>query len=63
MVDRCRQMAGVERVTLLVVANNTPARRLYESMGFVVTSVEKDSYRVGDQSYDECRMDLEIFRD
>ena len=46
----------VERVHLMVVADNAAARRLYQSMGFKAYATEERSLRVGDRYLDEVMM-------
>lgn len=57
-IDRARTWAGVEVVTLSVSERNPGARRLYESLGFVVWGTEPDCTRIGDESAGEHHMRL-----
>jgi len=48
--------AGVKRLELEVVAENTRARRLYEKHGFMVEGVKKKSFRIGGRYHDTIMM-------
>lgn len=43
-----RQTAGLSWIDLGVFENNTPARKLYQRMGFVESGVRTDAFRVDD---------------
>ena len=43
---------GLRRVSLEVFATNTPAIRLYESMGFAVDGAKREGVRVGETYVD-----------
>ena len=47
---------AVELVDLTVVSENLPARRLYESLGFVEYGLEKMSLKLSGRYYDEILM-------
>jgi RimJ/RimL family protein N-acetyltransferase len=49
---------GVTRIELRVRADNRRARRLYESVGFVVHGRAERGFRVGDDYFDELLMSL-----
>lgn len=51
---------NVELIQLSVVTENRPARRLYESAGFVEYGVETKASKYGDRYYDEALMALEF---
>ncbi|WP_407112445.1 GNAT family N-acetyltransferase [Bradyrhizobium sp. LMG 9283] len=51
---------NVELIQLSVVRENRPARRLYESVGFVEYGVESKASKYGDKYYDEALMALEV---
>jgi RimJ/RimL family protein N-acetyltransferase len=55
ILDRARD-EGVETVQLTVVADNAPARRLYERWGFVAWAVEPRAIKIGDAYRDEILM-------
>ncbi len=50
----------VRSLRLAVEAENLPARRLYESVGFVAWAREAEALRIGDTFHDEILMRLEI---
>jgi RimJ/RimL family protein N-acetyltransferase len=47
---------------LSVVRENRPARRLYESAGFLEFGVETKASKYGDKYYDEALMALDFSR-
>jgi ribosomal protein S18 acetylase RimI-like enzyme len=53
---------NVELIQLSVVKENEPARRLYESVGFLEFSVETKASKYGDNYYDEALMALDLRR-
>jgi ribosomal protein S18 acetylase RimI-like enzyme len=50
----------VELVQLTVVSDNRPARRLYESVGFVEFGLEPKASKYGDRYCDEAHMALDF---
>jgi ribosomal protein S18 acetylase RimI-like enzyme len=52
----------VELVQLSVVTDNRPARRLYESLGFLQFGLELKASKLGDKYYDEAHMALDFSR-
>lgn len=53
---------NVELIQLSVVRENRPARRLYESVGFLEFGVETKASKYGDKYYDEALMVLDFSR-
>src|ERR1700756_3372275 len=53
---------NVELIQLSVVRDNGPARRLYESVGFLEFGVEPKASKYGDRYYDEALMALDFGR-
>ena len=53
---------NVELIQLSVVRDNGPARRLYESAGFLEFGVETKASKYGDKYYDEALMALDFRR-
>jgi ribosomal protein S18 acetylase RimI-like enzyme len=53
---------NVELIQLSVVRENRPARRLYESVGFLEFGVETKASKYDDQCYDEALMALDFSR-
>lgn len=51
---------GLDWMDLRVFANNSPARALYNSMGFRELGTVPDNFRVGAQSIDDVRMALDL---
>lgn len=60
ILQRIIWVGGIERVNLSVNSANEPARRLYESLGFVLFGTERKSMKLGDVYDDEDYMCLEI---
>ncbi|MHA6759369.1 GNAT family N-acetyltransferase [Streptacidiphilus sp. PAMC 29251] len=52
--------AGARRVTLRVLGHNTPARKLYESLGFVVEGVAPEEFYLDGQYVDDVAMGLTL---
>ncbi len=50
----------VELIQLTVVRDNRPARRLYESLGFVEFGMEPKASKLGEKYYDEAHMVLDL---
>jgi ribosomal protein S18 acetylase RimI-like enzyme len=53
---------NVELIQLSVVRENRPARRLYESVGFLEFGMEPKALKLGDKYYDEAHMVLDFSR-
>ena len=53
-------MAGARRCLLEVRVSNTPARRLYDSLGFIQDGVRKNYYRSEAGREDACLMSLNL---
>jgi GNAT superfamily N-acetyltransferase len=53
---------NVELIQLSVVRENRPARRLYESVGFLEFGMELKALKQGDKYYDEALMALDFSR-
>lgn len=62
VIRRAQTIAGLEQLLLGVMVTQTAARKLYESLGFVVYGHEPRATRVGDQSIDEDFMILDLGR-
>jgi ribosomal protein S18 acetylase RimI-like enzyme len=58
VLDAARE--NVELVQLTVVKENRPARRLYESVGFLEFGMESKATKHGDKYYDEAHMVLDF---
>ena len=53
---------NVELIQLSVVTENRPARKLYESAGFLEFGIELKASKLGDKYYDEAHMALDFCR-
>jgi ribosomal protein S18 acetylase RimI-like enzyme len=60
VLDAARE--NVELIQLSVVRENRPARRLYESLGFLEFGMEPKALKLGDKYYDEAHMSLDFGR-
>lgn len=58
VVQQARAVDGLELLHLAVATDNLPARRLYESLGFVVWGLERHALKIGDAYVDEAHMVL-----
>ncbi len=56
VLAQARQMEGLIQVNLMVVAENEPAVRLYESLGFKTYGREPRALKSGDRFWDELLM-------
>jgi ribosomal protein S18 acetylase RimI-like enzyme len=54
---------GARRLTLRVLGPNEPARRLYESAGFVVEGVQRDEFLLDGRYVDDILMALDLRAD
>ena len=61
LIERVRTLGDVRQINLTVAAHNEPARRLYQKLGFVSYSLEKNAVRYGDAFLDEESMALQLF--
>ncbi|WP_424237447.1 N-acetyltransferase family protein [Bhargavaea ginsengi] len=59
LIRQAREADGVEQIHLAVVSDNSPAWKLYTSLGFEVYGTEPRALKVGGKYYDE---DLMILR-
>jgi len=63
LIDWARDHEVVERIDLGVFAENTRARRLYSSMGFVEVGMREREFKLGHGAYsDDVRMSLWVKR-
>jgi len=57
-IEKAKNLSGVEQLYLMVVTENHPARKLYQTMGFEIYGTERRALKYGDTYYDEERMVL-----
>lgn len=62
LLERVRQVPGLEQVMLTVTVNQLAAKKLYASLGFESYGREPGALRVGHQSLDEEYMVLDVRR-
>ena len=60
LLDRVREIEGIEQLNLAVVTENPRAKNFYESFGFVTYGTEPRAMFDGDRYYDEHKMKLEF---
>ncbi len=59
-VDRAKRLPDLKQLLLGVVVTQATAKRLYESLGFVVYGREPDAVKIGDEYVDEEFMLLRL---
>jgi ribosomal protein S18 acetylase RimI-like enzyme len=59
-IGRARQLPGLTQLLLGVMETQTTAKRLYESLGFVVYGREPDAVKIGDEYFAEEFMLLKL---
>jgi RimJ/RimL family protein N-acetyltransferase len=60
LLQRARQIPGLRRINLTVMAHNEPGVALYRSLGFEVWGREPDAMRLSGVSYAELSMGLDL---
>jgi ribosomal protein S18 acetylase RimI-like enzyme len=60
VIDYCRQHPGICWLDLEVMADNLPARRLYEKMNFALLCTTHDMFRLDGVSFDYTFMTLNV---
>lgn len=60
IIRRAREIEGLEQINLAVIANNSKAKNLYQSLGFEVFGYEPNALKYENQYYDEELMVLKI---
>ncbi|QUL54844.1 GNAT family N-acetyltransferase [Paenibacillus tritici] len=58
LIARAKAAPGLELLTLTVTSNNVPAKRLYESLGFIRYGTEPKAMKLGSEYLDEDLMVL-----
>lgn len=56
LIRRVAEIDGVEQINLAVISTNESAKKLYESLGFIVYGVERNALKYNGQYYDEDLM-------
>jgi RimJ/RimL family protein N-acetyltransferase len=59
LIKLVRDHDGLEQINLMVVSNNDPAKKLYESVGFETYGSERNALKFNGKYYDE---DLMVFK-
>jgi ribosomal protein S18 acetylase RimI-like enzyme len=60
LLRRAKALPGLEQVDLAVASRQTAAKRLYQSLGFVVWGREPNAVKVGNEYVDEEYMTLQF---
>ena len=58
IINKAKELEGIEQLNLTVVSTNASAKKLYASLGFEVFGTEKRALKVGQQYVDEDYMVL-----
>lgn len=58
IIDRAREVDGLEQINLTVLSGNERAKRLYESLGFRAFSLEVRAIKAENGYFDETQMAL-----
>ncbi|OAS16402.1 GNAT family N-acetyltransferase [Paenibacillus oryzisoli] len=56
LIRKVAEIDGVEQMNLAVMSTNEAAKKLYESLGFIVYGVERNALKYNGQYYDEDLM-------
>jgi RimJ/RimL family protein N-acetyltransferase len=59
LIKLVRDHDGLEQINLMVVSNNDPAKKLYESVGFEAYGAERNALKFNGQYYDQ---DLMVYK-
>ncbi|MCG1023228.1 GNAT family N-acetyltransferase [Sutcliffiella horikoshii] len=59
-ITKAKELKDIEQIYLAVTANNEPAKRLYNSLGFDTYGVDKNGLKIGDAYFDEDLMVLTV---
>lgn len=57
-IEKAKELDGVEQIYLTVSSNNKPAKKLYESVGFIIIGSDPRSMKIGDTYIGEDMMAL-----
>lgn len=60
VIDYCRNHPKIAWLDLEMMANNHPAKKLYEKMGFEIIGEVKDMFRIDQNTYDYTSMTLKV---
>lgn len=59
-INKAKELKQIEQVYLTVTVGNEPAKRLYESLGFVTYGVDRNGLKIDGTYFDEELMVLEL---
>lgn len=62
LIQRARLFEGLEQIHLTVISNNSAAKQLYQSLGFIVYGLERNALKYEGQYWDEELMVLDWTR-
>ncbi|MBD3920522.1 GNAT family N-acetyltransferase [Paenibacillus sp. PR3] len=60
LIERARDCEGLEQINIAVITDNAPARKLYQSLGFISYGTEHHSLKYEGQYWDEDYMALKL---
>ncbi|WP_019913137.1 GNAT family N-acetyltransferase [Paenibacillus sp. HW567] len=60
LISRAKVMPGLEILTLTLTSTNLPAKKLYESLGFICYGTEPKAMKLGEAYLDEDLMTLPL---
>ena len=60
VIKRVKAIPGIEQINLIVIANNSKAKQLYEKFGFEKFGTEKNSIKWGNKYFEEDQMVLRL---
>ena len=60
VINHVKTIPGIEKIDLQVEANNIPAKKVYQSLGFKSWGVEKKCLKHNDQYFDQEYMSLQL---
>lgn len=60
LIEKAKQLEGLEQINLTVVSHNEPAKSLYSALGFQVYGTERNALKYGGKYFDEDLMVLPI---
>nr|WP_237167851.1 GNAT family protein [Paenibacillus yonginensis] len=60
MIEKAKQLEGLEQINLAVITANKGAKRLYEAAGFITYGTEQNALKAGGRYWDEDYMVLRL---
>lgn len=60
LIDRAKQIEGLEMLVLSVIIPNPSAQKLYDRLGFILYGTEPNALKIQDQRYNEEHRALQL---